>query len=88
LFKLCAEIASNAVTAGRDVDRFYDAGLFGKLRLPIGGQNMLEGLTRDEVREFESLSRPAPVADEFEARVRDARWIDLYLVVREKSRSD
>src|SRR4029077_17448643 len=52
---------------------------FWKLRLPIGGQNMLEGLTRDEAREFESLSKPAPVADEFEARIRDARWIDLYL---------
>ena len=61
------------------VDRFLGMGLFLKLRLPIGGQNMLEGLTTDEVREFELLSKPSPRTDEGEARARDARWIDLYL---------
>ena len=40
---------------------------------------MLEGLTTDEVREFELLSKPSPRTDEGEARARDARWIDLYL---------
>jgi hypothetical protein len=61
------------------VDRFLGMGSFLKLRLPIGGQNMLEGLTKDEVREFELLSKPSPRTDEGEARARDARWIDLYL---------
>ena len=50
-----------------------------KLRLPIGRQKTLEGLTRDEVREFELLSKASPVTDEDEARARDAKWIALYL---------
>ena len=55
------------------------AGSIMKLILPIGRQKALEGLTRDEVLEFEMLSKVAPVADEHEAHARDARWIDLYL---------
>jgi hypothetical protein len=50
-----------------------------KLRAPIGRQKALEGLTRDEVLEFELLSKVVPVTDEREAHARDARWIDLYL---------
>ena len=74
------DTAPNIATAGqRRVDRFLGMGSFLKFRLPIGGQNMLEGLTKDEVREFELLSKPSPRTDEGEARARDARWIDLYL---------
>jgi len=50
-----------------------------KLQLPIDRRKTLEGLTRDEVREFELLSKASPVTDADEARARDARWIDLYL---------
>ncbi len=50
-----------------------------KLILPTERQTMLEGLTRDEVREFELLGKTSPVTDADEARARDSRWIDLYL---------
>ena len=50
-----------------------------KLMLPTERQTKLEGLTRDEVLEFELLSKTSPVTDADEARARDSRWIDLYL---------
>ena len=50
-----------------------------KLMLPTERQTKLEGLTRDEVHEFELLSKTSPVTDADEARARDSRWIDLYL---------
>jgi hypothetical protein len=39
----------------------------------------IEGLTERESSEFKLLSETAPGTDDFEARVRDARWIELYL---------
>jgi hypothetical protein len=40
----------------------------------------MAGLTKSETAEFHELSScPTLRSDEFEARARDARWIELYL---------
>ena len=41
--------------------------------------SVLFGLTPSETTEFKELGKPARGSDEFEARLRDARWIELFL---------
>ena len=39
----------------------------------------LRGLSESEEFEFKKLSKVKPAASESESRIRDARWIELYL---------
>ena len=41
--------------------------------------SVLFGLTPSETREFKELGKAARGSDESAARVRDARWIELFL---------
>jgi hypothetical protein len=53
----------------------------GKKSKKKGGssQPILEGLTARETAELKKLSKAVRTKDEFMARQRDARWIELYL---------
>jgi hypothetical protein len=42
-------------------------------------RSTLAGLTASETAELRKLSKAVRVKDEFQARQRDARWIELYL---------